>query len=214
MTERRDIDLHAIDHAWRYFELHANQRLMMFNFFVAFSTLSLAGVGAVVQAGAKFAVPGIVIGIMIPIISFIFWKLDKRTAHLVKLGEKSIILLEHELYPAAAQIFCSEPNASANLRSSEHNRWRRMLSYREAFAAIFVIVAGLGLLGAILSAVALYGSLKATPHAESASKPELSKNNRAVRAPPRALRPTPSPSPPKPRPSPTFGTDNQSALAT
>jgi hypothetical protein len=141
----------ALDHAWKYFELHAAQRLSMFNFFVAFSTVALAGLGASIQGGRNFEFAGLLIGAIIPVITFVFWHLERRTAFLVKHGEQAIVALERELLPAGARIFGSEPVASDPLRLSQNRWWKRHRSYREGFETIFIIVACIGIFGAAFS---------------------------------------------------------------
>jgi len=43
-----------LDYAWRYFSLHAGQRIAIFNFFVVLSGLSLPGLAACLQRGGPY----------------------------------------------------------------------------------------------------------------------------------------------------------------
>jgi hypothetical protein len=172
---KADIKQQALEHAWKYFELHAAQRLSMFNFFVAFATVALAGLGASLQSDRNHQIAGLLIGIIIPVITFVFWHLERRTAFLVKHGEQAIIALEQELLPVEARIFHSEPTASNPLRSASKGYWYRHRSYREGFETLFGIVASLGILGAVYS-----GYLLASQHWPICHHGEASKEQNAV----------------------------------
>jgi hypothetical protein len=80
----------ALEHAWRYFELHANQRMTVFNFFLVLAGLAAAGLAAAVQGSPRFAVLGIVWGLLLALVSFVFWKLDQRASFFIKLAEAAI----------------------------------------------------------------------------------------------------------------------------
>lgn len=137
----------SLEHAWKYFELHSQQRLLMFNFFVAFSTLALAALGATVPGGSRLNFAGLLVGAIIPVVTFVFWHLDRRTTFLVKHGEQAIVALELLLLPPEARIFGLEPSVSNTLRSQKKGWWIRQRSYRQGFEMIFAIVACLGLIG-------------------------------------------------------------------
>lgn len=141
----------ALEHAWKYFEIHAQQRLTMFNFFVAFSTIALAAIGAAIQAGESFAYFGVLMGLVVPAISFVFWQLDRRTAFLVKHGENIAIKLENELFEAEHRVFNLEPESFSARRAYSNFGWRRMRSYRELFQMLYIVVAVIGLIGSGLS---------------------------------------------------------------
>jgi len=141
----------ALEHAWKYFEIHAQQRLTMFNFFVAFSTIALAAIGAAIQAGESFAYFGVLMGLVVPAISFVFWQLDRRTAFLVKHGENIAVKLENELFEAGHRVFDLEPESFNARRVGSKFGWRRMRSYRELFQMLYVVVAVIGLIGSGLS---------------------------------------------------------------
>jgi hypothetical protein len=43
------------EYVWRYFELHAQQRMTVFNFYIAITGLLAAGIGFTLQQGGRFA---------------------------------------------------------------------------------------------------------------------------------------------------------------
>ncbi|HFK3228040.1 TPA: hypothetical protein ACGZOD_005072 [Klebsiella pneumoniae] len=73
------------EYVWRYFELHAQQRMTVFNFYIAITGLLAAGIGFTLQQGGRFALFTTLMGVFISFISFIFWKLDQRVSILIKM---------------------------------------------------------------------------------------------------------------------------------
>lgn len=131
----------ARDHAWRYFEVHAGQRMMMFNFFIVLSSLITAGIGSTLQGPPRFAILGALLGLMLILLSFVFWKLDQRAAFLVKHSEAASNEIELQLLPPAARLFSSEP---ASFRDATVGKgiiapWTFGRSLRIAFAGMAVV---------------------------------------------------------------------------
>ncbi len=116
MAEDRIYDVEdwerARDHSWRYFSLHAGQRMTTFNFFVVLSGIITAGIGAAIQGPPRLAVFGILLGIIMVLLSFVFWKLDQRSSFLIKHSEAAVIRIERELLPSDARLFSLEPTQS------------------------------------------------------------------------------------------------------
>jgi hypothetical protein len=125
----------ARDHAWKYFELHANQRMSTFNFFLILSGLALAGLGACIAGGDTLRTPGMVLGLSLTVISAIFYKLDERVSFLVKRAERALAELEPSL-PECAHLFKSEPAETAAAW-----RQRSIWTYGKSFRAVFWITA-------------------------------------------------------------------------
>lgn len=74
--------------AWRFFELHAKQRINVFNFFVVLSGLILTGIGSALrQGGASGHVLMAVFGLLLALLSAVFWQLDSRTRELIHTAE-------------------------------------------------------------------------------------------------------------------------------
>jgi len=139
----------VLEHAWRYFALHANQRILLFNFFVVISASVSAGLAACLQKGGVFQLVGGGLGMLLVLISFIFWKLDQRTAFLVKHGERAITDLEAALPFPAAHLLSSEPEVSAPRR---RGFWPlRMWTYGTAFRVMFAAMGLVGVLGGALA---------------------------------------------------------------
>ena len=96
------------EYAWRYFEMHAKQRITMFNFFLLGSGVLANAYGLLLreelhlQAGAVAAV-----GFLVCVISFM---LDVRNHQLVRLGENALRRVEGDIMlPAGQDISDSKP---------------------------------------------------------------------------------------------------------
>ncbi|WP_449727788.1 RipA family octameric membrane protein [Bradyrhizobium niftali] len=84
-----DAEKTAQSFAWSYFAFHAQQRQIVFNFFVVLIGASLAAFAATID---KPTAPKLhaVIGCVLMICSFLFWRLDARSRCLIQLAEASL----------------------------------------------------------------------------------------------------------------------------
>lgn len=134
----------SMDHAWKYFELHAQQRMMVFNFFLAISGLIAAGIGVGLQAGGKFSGLVSLLGCFLSLVSLIFWKLDQRVSAMIKLAEDAIVYLEGLSVAPEAAIFTKE------LNSTKANGGVKIWTYGRCFRASFLTVGAAGFAFAVL----------------------------------------------------------------
>lgn len=139
------------EHAWRYFDLHAKQRITVFNFFLALSGLVAAGLAACAQGSGIFLMVGVSLGTLLAIVSFIFWKLDQRVSFLIKRAEVAIAKFELEFVPNDYCLFEKEP-AETETEKSRANKWERQWTYGECFRFVFTLMAFSGVCGALFSA--------------------------------------------------------------
>ena len=77
------------DYAWKYFSLHADQRLKMFNFYIIFASLSIGAFSTLVGRGG-FQKSYTLMLLLLSCLSFLFWKFENRTKILVKNGERAL----------------------------------------------------------------------------------------------------------------------------
>jgi hypothetical protein len=147
----------AFEHAWRYFQLHAAQRIAVFNFFFILSGAIAAGIGASLQASQKLAAAGIVLGGLLVLASFIFWKLDQRVSALIKLSEKALAEFEHSLPITCARIFQLNDAATSSRNRPLKHFIREIWTYGESFRVIFGVMAVAGATGAVLSSLKVAG---------------------------------------------------------
>lgn len=134
----------SIEHAWRYFELHAKQRMTVFNFFLGATGLLAAGIATAIQGGRSLNFVGIVLGLLLSFIAFIFWKLDQRVCVLVKRAEAVIAVLEQSFLDSSSHLFIDE---SAFFLNDAHtsNGWNRLWTYGRAFRTTFCVAGVFGI---------------------------------------------------------------------
>ena len=135
----------SIEHAWKYFELHAQQRMTVFNFFLAIAGLIAAGIGVGLQAGAKFSGLVSLLGCFLSLVSLIFWKLDQRVSAMIKLAEETLVYLEGQSVEPEAAIFTKERNAQKG------NGFTAVWTYGRCFRFSFFAVGIVGLVFAVAS---------------------------------------------------------------
>jgi hypothetical protein len=140
-----------LEHAWRYFALHAGQRMSMFNYFLILFGLVSAGLAGCLRADDLLRTAGIAMGLCLAVVAFTFWKLDQRTAFLIKLAEAALHEAEELALSAdAARLFRREPSETENAQSIKHPL-ARVWTYGSSFRLVFCLAALVGFVGAGLS---------------------------------------------------------------
>lgn len=133
----------SLEHAWRYFQLHAAQRITVFNYFLVATGLAFAGVATAVQANdwrVALAIPG---GVLLAMTAFVCWKLDQRSAFLVKQAEAALAAAEREVLPPSGRLFAM----GEAVDSKPRGHW----TYGRTFRTVFLMV---GIIGLASSAIA------------------------------------------------------------
>lgn len=133
------------DNAWRYFELHSQQRMTVFNFYIAIIGLLGAGCGVCIQVGGGVVYLISLIGIFIMFITFIFYKLDQRVSFLIKNAEFTLAKIEKKYRDEDCSIF--------NQAESVHAMNKNILSmwtYGKCFRVSFYIIANIGFIITII----------------------------------------------------------------
>lgn len=147
MDEKKREELR--DHAWKYFSLHAEQRLKTFNFYLILCTVVAGGVLATMKDAKdpRIAVP---VALLLPFLSVVFWKLDTRNRQLIDHGQRAIMFFEDDPALAAPD---GTPHVTQILLREKHATDRdRPWTYRRCFNAVFLIF---GLAG-IATAIAVF----------------------------------------------------------
>lgn len=142
----QNINQNQFDHSWKYFEIHANQRMQMFNYYIAVTSALSAGLGATFQDGNTCYGLRIILGLLLIFVSFIFWKLDSRTSFLIKLAEVRLKEFEANFQTTECSIFTPEEiemNQSSATKCHLFSIW----SYSQAFNQMFIMISFLGFLG-------------------------------------------------------------------
>ncbi|MBE5254067.1 hypothetical protein [Mixta mediterraneensis] len=129
----------AFEHAWKYFELHSQQRMTVFNFYITVTTLLVAGGGACLQQSGKLVYLTSVFGFFISFMTLIFYKLDARVSFLIKNAELALKEIEACFDKPAVKIFTQDatsPHLNVNIFS--------MWSYGKCFRLAFYILTNVG----------------------------------------------------------------------
>ena len=134
-------------YAWRYFELHANQRMSVFKFFIGLATFLTASLLAAFIE--KHYIASTLVGVLLGLVSFVFSRLDARIRFLIKGSERALEDLEAIFLPSDA-----DPPCRLKLFSQERMETSKvrgpLTTYRQCLNALFITFAMIGLLmGAI-----------------------------------------------------------------
>lgn len=128
-----------LDYAWKYFQLHADQRMKTFNFYLILCALISGALTAILKDATDIRV-GIPLALLLPFLSFIFWKLDLRNKQLIAHGEEALKHLEN-LYsidddddkPHLLKIFNSEGHITKGLKRNTF-----FFTYSTCFHLVFL----------------------------------------------------------------------------
>lgn len=150
--------------AWDFFQMQAAQRLITFNFYIALSSLLSGGLAASVKIEERVPLFGVLLGLLLVLFSFVFWKLDHRNRDLIKGAEETLKYFENkaqlddveeepepdddEKKPHIAKRFTREEHETTILKAARSWRlWRNHYSYSDCFGVVFVAFGIVGILG-------------------------------------------------------------------
>ena len=167
-----DQEKDILAYALKYFEIHAAQRMSVFNFFIVLSTIILTGLATCVFGDDLYAPIGIPLGMLLAALAFTFWKLDQRTSFLVKRAEKTLSRLEKDHFPAFAKIIGNEPNEFKKLYDSL-SRVRKRWTYSRSLGLVFIVVATMGIVGTALAATKAVGFVDWFDKGENEATPNV-----------------------------------------
>ena len=91
-----DAEKAAQSFAWDYFAFHAQQRQTVFNFFIILYGASVAAFAATIDKPTASKLH-FVIGCVLVISSFLFWRLDERSRRLIQIAEAALKEIEVRL---------------------------------------------------------------------------------------------------------------------
>lgn len=124
------------EHLWKYFELHSQQRLTLFNYYIAVSGAFISAIGFCLQADKDFKFLEISLSFLLIIFSFLFYKLDQRTSFLIKRCEKSMVEFEKNLNEV--KLFT---NDNSDLNQINHNKiFNKILTYGFIFRMAYFLI--------------------------------------------------------------------------
>jgi hypothetical protein len=146
-----DRDQMLLEHGWRHFEFHAQQRLSLFNFYIVLCGLLVAAWATVMTSDESMREVGILLSVLLSFFSYVFWRFDQRNADLTKQAETVVGLAEERLFGTDSKLFCAE-KIDEPLGKARHPI-RRHWSHGTSLRVIFIGVGLIGLAGATYSAI-------------------------------------------------------------
>ncbi len=147
------------EYAWSYFQLHANQRMSSFNFFVVIAALLTTAFVGTLEKDFEYHCLSIILATSLVFISFIFWKLDQRVRYLVKHAEEALKVIEEQWINAGiissdVALFQTEEKETASIRNcNPWNPWQKHLSYADCFGAVYLIFGVFGFAGGVVAVI-------------------------------------------------------------
>ncbi|HEX3860664.1 MAG TPA: hypothetical protein VHY35_03135 [Stellaceae bacterium] len=154
----------ALEHAWRHFQLHAQQRISVFNFYVATASLLIAGLAFTFQAARPIWAFGVAAGILLTFLSVLFWKLDSRVSSIIKSSEDVMAKAEAQLI---SDTNLRTVSVEREMTASTPFAWHKAWTYGQTFRRIFFVMAAIGLGGAGWSLYRVYQPVADQPTASS-----------------------------------------------
>jgi len=134
--------------AWDYFQLHASQRMTIFNFYLISSSLIVTCYFASFKVDANLQEARPILSVLLCMIAFVFWKLDQRTKFFIKNAESTLKYFEKlEAADKAAKVFTNEEESTA---AKKPRGWRQILflfyhpSYSDCFNSVFFAFFAMG----------------------------------------------------------------------
>jgi len=145
---------------WSYFELHAKQRLITFNYYILISTLLSSGY---LIALRDIPLLSLLLSTLLIILSFIFWKLDLRNKQLIKNSENALKCIEGQDSiqekgepPNILNIFNYEQRQTEELKKTNVRfPWNKVYTYSTCLNTVFALFAIIGLFGLVYSIITL-----------------------------------------------------------
>jgi hypothetical protein len=142
-------------YAWNYFSLHSDQRIKTFNFFLILFAVLVGGLLAFIKDAKYPPLGGVPGGLLLMILSLIFWKLDCRNRELIHHAEDALRIIEADIpeseAPKEMRLFTEEDQKGETGRQARRPSWNPRTwivgryNYSDCFAAMFIITAISGL---------------------------------------------------------------------
>lgn len=127
-------------HAWNYFQLHANQRISLFGYYIIFLSIFAAGAGTIIFKFRSREISAEILGIIIALlfigITWIFILLDERNKDLLEIGKKKLIELE-KLWPDEDSQML---NRAEEKTTARHTTLLNIVFYGAIFAGLSYLI--------------------------------------------------------------------------
>lgn len=135
----------VFEHLWKYFEIHAQQRMIVFNYFIVIAGATLTGIGFCIQQGSRYNYLASCLGVFLLVLSFMFWKLDQRVSMFIKAAERALIEHEQKFDANSSKIFTNEKIVTMSLKGF-NSAW----TFGKCFRYTFAIMGYIGFISIVL----------------------------------------------------------------
>ena len=116
----------AADQLWKFFEVHASQRMSHFRFFIVMVSVFFAGIGVLSKENTYLLLT--LLSAFFLVTTFVFQSLDNRTRELLRLSEAHLV--EYQSYLSGAL-------DSKSVKIIEESNRSRTLSYTKSFRIMY-----------------------------------------------------------------------------
>ena len=144
------------EHAWKYFSLHADQRLRTFHFYIIICAIIIGGLVSCFKETIDCRI-GAIISLFLPFFSYIFFKLDQRNKQLIRHGEDALKFLESQYKykdvdsPHKLKIFLCEESLTEKLKcQNKISTFDKLFTYSTCINSVFIFFGLIGILSSIL----------------------------------------------------------------
>ena len=144
-------------YALKYFEIHADHRLRVFQFYIVLSALIIGGFFTILKTGENYRWLSL-LGFLVTFLSIVFSKMDRRTRMLVKNAEAALKYLDDQHHlpdmegkPHVLRLFTRDDAITQTA-----SRWPLVdghFSYSRVFRWVFVVF---GLTGSAVGLICLF----------------------------------------------------------
>lgn len=142
----------AYEMLWNYFSFHSNQRITVMNFYIVLESAMVGGFMAVYGNNvSNISVFEIVIGIAMCFFSFVFYCLDLRIKHMIKMSESALIEIEKAQQGFSPEMLIFSLEKEETRKQREKNKLLILLSYSKLFGLIYLFFAVIGMAMIIFS---------------------------------------------------------------
>lgn len=149
-----DSDTTLRTQAWNYFSTHASQRMTAFNFYIVLSSAVATSYFTTFRLDSNLQPARPLLAGLLCLFTFVFWKLDQRTKHLIKNAERALKAFERsDSGDPVTKVFSQEETETDARKPRGCKRalfWRWPLSYSDCFNCVFLTFFAIGLVGVVL----------------------------------------------------------------
>lgn len=134
----------VIDHLWKYFEIHSQQRMMLFNFYIVICGVISSVIGYGIQSTKDLISLEITLCILLALFSFLFYKLDQRTSFLIKRSEKALANFENQFNTTGINLFFNDSDDLTSRNTSR--KLNKVFTYGQIFRGVFILISLLSII--------------------------------------------------------------------